>query len=225
MRTRADKDRQRMRSHRVSRSRILALVVTAVVAVAGVATIAPGRGAASIGTGVGTITTQLGYQGGEQAGTRIVVTSSGEVLTHNHVLANATSLRVSVPGTGHSYRGHVVGYDVRHDVAVVRLLGASNLTTASLDPAVRVSIGQKVRAVGNAGGTGSLKSAYGRVTGTGKSITAADTPGNSERLGGLIQTNAGAGAGGSGGPAAGADGPAIRTAAAASPASRRPLGF
>jgi S1-C subfamily serine protease len=194
----------------------VAVLVTAIAGVATLAPLAPGRGAASIGTGVVTITTQLGYQDGEAAGTGIVMTSSGRVLTNNHVIANATSVTVSVPGTGHSYRGRVTGYDLRDDVALVQLQGASNLTTASLDPSARVSVGQKVRAIGNAGGTGSLKSAYGQITGTGRSITASDTQGNSERLAGLIETNAGVIAGDSGGPLLNASGHVIGVVTAAS---------
>jgi S1-C subfamily serine protease len=206
-----------MRFGRGDKVRLLALVATAIAGVATLATFAPGRGSASIGTGVVTITTQLGYQDGAAAGTGIVMTSSGRVLTNNHVIANATSVTVSVPGTGHSYRGRVTGYDLGGDVAVVQLQGASNLTTASLDPSARVSVGEKVHAIGNAGGTGSLKSAYGSITGTGRAITASDSEGGtSERLAGLIETNAGVIAGDSGGPLLNASGHVIGVVTAAS---------
>jgi S1-C subfamily serine protease len=204
------------------RSRLFLLLV-AIAGLAALASIVAGRGSASIGSGVVTITTQLGYQDGEAAGTGIVLTSSGEVLTNNHVIANATSVTVALPGTGHRYRGRVVGYDVRDDVAVVQLQGASNLTTASLAASARVSVGQQVRAIGNAGGTGSLKSVFGRITGTGKSITAQDTDGNSERLAGLIETNAGVEAGDSGGPLLNASGHVIGVVTAAS--TNGPFGF
>src|SRR5690349_10315609 len=137
-------------------------VIVALVAAVAVAKLAFARSAASIGTGVVTITTQLGYENGEAAGTGMVLTSAGEVLTNNHVIAGATTITVAVPGTGHRYGARVVGYDVRDDVAVLQLQGASNLKTVSLASS-KPAVGQKVKAVGNAGGTGSLSSATGRV--------------------------------------------------------------
>jgi S1-C subfamily serine protease len=203
--------------------RVLPLALVGILAATGLARVAFGRGAAPIGTGVVTITTVLGYQSGEAAGTGIVLTPSGEILTNNHVIANATAVTVSLPGTGHSYRGRVVGYDVGHDVAVVRVSGAANLATSSLDPSAAVSVGQNVRAVGNAGGAGSLKSAYGRITGTGKAITAQDDQGETERLTGLIETDAGVLAGDSGGPLLNARGKVIGMTTAAS--TNGPFGF
>ena len=52
-----------------------------------------------IGTGVVVVDTKLGYETGEAAGTGMVLTSSGEVLTNNHVIDGATSITVVVPGT------------------------------------------------------------------------------------------------------------------------------
>jgi S1-C subfamily serine protease len=79
------------------------------------------------------------------------------------------------------------------------LQGASNLKTVSTTSA-RLSIGATVRALGNAGGNGSITTATGTVTGLGKSITASDDTGGSEQLTGLIETNAGVQPGDSGGP-------------------------
>ena len=64
----------------------------------------------AIGTGVVVIETNLGYQGGQAAGTGMVLTSSGEVLTNNHVIRGATDIKVRVPSTGRSYAAKVVGY-------------------------------------------------------------------------------------------------------------------
>jgi S1-C subfamily serine protease len=164
------------------------------------ATFAFARTTATIGTGVVVVNTKLGYQAGAAAGTGIVLTSSGEVLTNNHVIQGATSVDVVVPGTTHHYTGKVVGYDVSADVAVVQLSGASNLTTASLGDSSKVTTGQAVKAVGNAGGTGTLISASGTVTGLAKAITVSDTSGGSERLTGLIETNTALQPGDSGGP-------------------------
>src|SRR6478609_4199123 len=66
--------------------------------------------AAPIGTGVVVIETNLAYQNAAAAGTGMVLTSSGEVLTNNHVIAGATTIKVVIPGTGKRYTAQVVGY-------------------------------------------------------------------------------------------------------------------
>jgi S1-C subfamily serine protease len=153
-----------------------------------------------VGTGIVNVRTTLGYEQGAAAGTGIVLTSNGEVLTNNHVIRGATSVRVTVPGTGRSYKATVVGYDVADDVAVLQLTGASNLKTATLGTSANLHVGQSVTATGNAGGTGSLTSATGKITGLGRSITASDEQNGSEQLTGLIETNVGLQPGDSGGP-------------------------
>jgi S1-C subfamily serine protease len=180
------------------------LLLTAVV---GLAAVALGTGLAfarssapRIGKGVVVINTNLGYQDGAAAGTGMVLSSSGEILTNNHVIKGATTIRVTVPGTGHSYSAKVVGYDVAADVAVLQAQHASNLKTISRGDSSRLSVGQAVTALGNAGGAGRLTSANGRITGLGKAITASDEGSDPERLTGLIETNANVQPGDSGGP-------------------------
>lgn len=158
------------------------------------------RNASSIGTGVVVVNTKLGYQGGAAAGTGIVLTSSGEVLTNNHVIQGATSVEVVVPGTTHQYSAKVVGYDVTADVAVLQVQGASNLKTAAIGDSSKVTAGQTVKALGNAGGAGTLAAASGTVTGLRKSITVNGDQGGTERLIGLIETDAALQPGDSGGP-------------------------
>ena len=178
--------------------RFFLFVLSGLVAVAFVAALAFARGN-PIGTGVVVIETNLAYQGGAAAGSGMVLTPSGTVLTNNHVISGATTIRVVVPNTGHSYKATVVGYDKSGDVGVLRLEGASNLRTISVAKGTP-SVGQAVRAVGNAGGTGSLTSAKGVVTGLNRSIVASDEQSAPERLTGLIETNAGVQPGDSGGP-------------------------
>jgi S1-C subfamily serine protease len=112
----------------------------------------------SIGTGVVVIDTNLAYQDASAAGTAIVLTSSGEILTNNHVIAGATTIRVSVPKTTHTYTARVVGYDTTADVAVLQLQKASNLKTVTTGSASNLKLGARVTAVGNAGGTSTLTS-------------------------------------------------------------------
>ena len=153
-----------------------------------------------IGGGVVVIDTNLAYQDASAAGTGIVLTSSGTVLTNNHVIDGATTIKVVLPGTGRSYSAKVVGYDRTADVAVLHLQHASNLKTLPVGDSSRLTLGTLVTAYGNAGGTGSFTAAAGRVTGLGKTITASDDEGSSEQLSGLIETNAGVVPGDSGGP-------------------------
>ena len=190
-----------MKLFRHIHTRVVLLVLAGVVALgigAGLA-FARGNKATPIGTGVVVIDTNLAYQNGAAAGTGMVLSSSGEVLTNNHVIKGATTIKVVVPRTGRSYAATVVGYDVSDDVAVLQLTGASNLKTVTVSTA-KLTVGKAVTAVGNAGGTGTLSSAKGTITGLGKSITASDDQGGVEQLTGLIETNAALQPGDSGGP-------------------------
>jgi S1-C subfamily serine protease len=151
--------------------------------------------------GVVDIDTVLGYRNGEAAGTGMVLTSDGEILTNNHVIQGATRVTVTVVSTGRTYPASVVGTDPSDDVAVLQLDHASGLQVADFSDR-EASIGEAVTAVGNAGGSGGTPSAVsGTVTALDRSITATDETGsNPERLTGLIETDADVQAGDSGGP-------------------------
>ena len=99
----------------------------------------------------------LGYQNAEGAGTGMVLTSNGEILTNNHVVNGATSITVTVASTGKSYRADVVGTDPTDDVAVISLRNASGLKTAKIGDSSGVAVGDSIVGVGNAGGTGTLR--------------------------------------------------------------------
>jgi len=121
------------------------------------------------------VVTTLGYQHAQAAGTGMVLTSSGEVLTNNHVINGATSISVTDVGNHHTYQAKVVGYDRSHDIAVLQLQGASGLQTVSTGTSSSAAVGQKVVALGNAGGKGGTPSvAVGKITGLNASITASD---------------------------------------------------
>jgi len=208
---REDTERRRTaRRFRRTHVRLVFVAVVAAVATAVAAGLAAARARATpLGIGVVVIDTTLGYEGGRAEGTGIVLTASGEVLTNNHVIRGATAIRIVVPGTGHSYAARVVGYDVADDVAVLKANAASGLKTVALGNSAAVEVGQSVKAVGNAGGTGSLATATGTVTGVGRAITVSDDQGRSERLVGLIETNAPLQPGDSGGPLLNASGKVI----------------
>jgi S1-C subfamily serine protease len=182
------------------RRRALTLAVTVLVAIGVVTGAALARTSASIGKGVVVIRTTLAYQGASAAGTGMVLTSSGEILTNNHVIRGATTITVRVPGTTRKYTAKVVGYDVTDDVAVLTAIGASNLKKVATARSSKLAVGDAVTAVGNAGGTGTLTSARGALTGLHKSIVVSDDQGGTARLTGLIGANAGVQPGDSGGP-------------------------
>jgi S1-C subfamily serine protease len=166
--------------------------------------------------GIVEINTALQYQGARAAGTGMVLTSDGEILTNNHVVDGATSISVTISSTGATYTATVVGTDPSDDVAVLQLSHASGLKTAKFSSAA-ASVGESVTGVGNAGGTGTLSAATGSVTALDRSITASDeTGGASEQLTGLIEVDAAIQAGDSGGPLYGDDGRIIGMDTAAS---------
>jgi S1-C subfamily serine protease len=167
--------------------------------------------------GIVNVNTVLGYENGEGAGTGIVLTSNGEILTNNHVVEGATKISVTDLGNGRTYPGAVVGYDRTDDLAVVRLSGASGLQTAPLGNSDKVAVGDSIVAVGNAGGTGSPTAAAGQVTGLDRSVTASDeAAGAAEQLTGLIQIAANIQPGDSGGPLVSSAGQVVGVDTAAS---------
>ena len=197
--------------------RTLAFVATGLVAAAVFAGLALARTKVTpIGTGVVVIETNLAYQASSAAGTGMVLTPSGDVLTNNHVISGATTVRVVVPNTGHTYTARVVGYDRSADVALIRLQHASNLRTVAVGNSSSLTVGQAVTALGNAGGTGTLTPAKGTITGLNRSITAGDDQGVTERLTGLIEIDAPVQPGDSGGPLLDGSGRAIGMDTAAS---------
>jgi S1-C subfamily serine protease len=177
--------------------------------------------ATRVDPGLVDIVSTLGYQNGEAAGTGMVVTSSGEVLTNNHVIDGATSIKVTDVGNGHTYTATIVGYDKTDDVAVLQLQGASGLSTVSFGNSSDVTTGATVVALGNAGGKGGTPSvAAGSVTGLNQAITASDeSSGTSESLTGMIQMNADIQPGDSGGSLVNAEGQVIGMDTAASSSS------
>ena len=163
------------RPRRGLRARVVlaAVVVTAAASAVGLA-LTSGGGPARVGSGVVVIETNLGYQDAQAAGTGMVLTTSGTVLTNNHVIRGATQIRVVDPTTGRGYKAQVVGYDTTDDVAVLQAAGAANLKTIPLGDSSSLGTGDAIKALGNAGGTGSLRAVIGIVTGIGRGITVSD---------------------------------------------------
>jgi S1-C subfamily serine protease len=176
--------------------------------------------AAAVDPAVVDITTTLAN--GEAAGTGMVLTSSGIVLTNNHVIADATDIRVQINGSGPIYSAIVLGYDVTDDVALLQIQGASNLQTITVGDSSKVAVREKVVALGNALGRGGTPAiAEGSVTAIDQTITAGDPNGPSQTLTGLIEINAPLLPGDSGGPLVNTSGQVIGMSVAAAPQTRR----
>jgi S1-C subfamily serine protease len=185
----------------IRKTRTLVVFFVALAAIGSGAAIAATRERASpVGTGVVVINTNLRLEDTWAAGTGMVLTSSGRILTNNHVIAGATTIRVAVPNTRHRYAARVVGYDIADDVAVLQLRIATNLSTVTIGSSATLAVGASVTAVGNSGGFGHLISVRGRVIRLGRSITVENDIGELHRLTGVIETNASLRPGDSGGP-------------------------
>jgi S1-C subfamily serine protease len=190
----------------VTRRLLLAVVATLAPAVAASPAGAAGHAthaARTAGKNVGIVDiyTTLGYEDGVAAGTGMILSRSGEVLTNNHVISGATNFKVVDVMTHRKYSATVVGYSVSRDVAVLQLAHASDLRTVRLGVTAPVRVGQRVVARGNAQGRGGPpKAALGRVIALHRQIVARDETGESETLSNVIATNAPVVPGYSGGP-------------------------
>jgi S1-C subfamily serine protease len=155
---------------------------------------------------------------GAAAGTGIIISPQGLVLTNNHVIADSESIRVELVATGKTNPATVLGYNIVDDVAVIQLDGASGLKAASLGDSSSLTVGDAIVALGNAGGRGGEPTTVsGAVTGLNQQITASEANGaNAQTLTDLIQVNANIQAGDSGGPLVDSTGAVVGMNAAAS---------
>lgn len=177
-------------------------------------------------TGVVDVNTNLGYENAAAEGTGMLLSASGEVLTNNHVIRGATTIKVRDVHNGKNYNATVVGYDVAADVAVIQMKSASELTTVPLGDSATVKVGAKVTGIGNAEGAGGTpSSASGKVLALDQSITASDElAGTSEQLTGLIEMSAAVEPGDSGGPLVNASGLVVGMITAGSDGFQFPAG-
>jgi S1-C subfamily serine protease len=136
------------------------------------------------------INTTLGN--GQAAGTGMIVSSTGEILTNNHVVAGSSSISVSIEGRSRSYSAHVVGVNVSQDVAVIQIdASISSLPTVTFADSSTLQVGDSVVAVGNALGRGGVPPATdGNVTALNQTITASEGRSSAETLSGMIQSDA-----------------------------------
>ena len=156
------------------------------------------------------------------AGTGVILTPDGEVLTNNHVIEGSISISVEHIATGRRYTAIVVGVVPSEDLAVLQIQDAFNLPTVPLGKSSTVEVGDPIVALGNAGGVGGTPhTVSGTVQALNQTITATDLDGsNPTTLSGLIQIDAPLEPGDSGGPLVNKDAQVVGINTAAS-ANRR----
>ena len=193
----------------MTRRLLLAVLATLVPAVAASPVGAAGHVSfakvkAGSNVGIVDIYTTLGYENGVAAGTGMILTRSGEVLTNNHVISGSTNFKV-VDVTSHrvysAARVSVTGYSVSRDIAVLQLAHPSGLRTVKRGGAIPLHVGMRVLARGNAQGRGGTpKIARGRIIALHQQIVATGDAEDSETLNNTIATDAPVVPGYSGGP-------------------------
>jgi S1-C subfamily serine protease len=138
---------------------------------------------------------------GAAAGTGMVITASGEVLTNNHVIEGATDISVTIGDSSRSYDAEVIGTAPEADVALLQVDGVSDLPTVTLGDSSALEVGDAVVAIGNALDLpGPPRVTEGAITALAQSITVSGEDGSSDHLTDLIQTSAELQPGNSGGP-------------------------
>jgi S1-C subfamily serine protease len=176
---------------------VLARVLPAVVSITASG---PAPAAGGFGGGFGFFGGPFGGSASTAEGTGMVVTPDGEVVTNNHVIAGATTISVTIPGSTKQYPATVIGADPTDDVALLQVHGVSGLPTVTFGNSATVEVGDAVLAIGNALGlAGGPTVTNGIVSALGRTVTASDGS-TTETLTDMIQTDAAINPGNSGGP-------------------------
>ena len=175
------------------------------------------------------ITSTLKYYSETAEGTGMIISSTGLVMTNNHVIDGATLVRATlvdpVNDSSPSYAAQVVGYDATDDVALLQLVGASGLPIETFGNSSQVSLGTPVLALGNAEGQGGARAAAGIINALNRSIQASDQGSNTtEYLNHMLQTNAQIQQGDSGGALANNAGQVIGMITAANTSTSSQIG-
>ncbi|MDQ3797964.1 MAG: trypsin-like peptidase domain-containing protein [Acidobacteriota bacterium] len=136
-----------------------------------------------------------GTEEGRGSGSGSVIDSQGHILTNNHVIEGATNLKVSFGGDK-VYPAKVVGRDPDTDLAVIKIEPPQEgLTIVPLGDSDKLSVGQKVLAIGNPFGLDRTLTT-GVISGLQRPIRAR----NGRPIDAAIQTDASINPGNSGGP-------------------------
>lgn len=138
----------------------------------------------------------------ESAGTGIIISADGYIVTNKHVVSSTTKSIEVVTADGTSYKDvSFVGSDPNNDVSFIKIKDVSNLTAVKLGDSTAMKVGQKVIAIGNALGEYQNTVTTGIISALGRPVMAGDETGTEvEQLENLIQTDAAINSGNSGGP-------------------------
>lgn len=167
----------------------------------------------------------FGSQVEQGAGSGIIISPDGYVLTNRHVIPDGTTRLSVVLADGTSYDDvSVVGRDPLNDIAFLKINGAKNLPAAEIGDSTAVQPGQQVVAIGNALGEFRNSVTSGIISGIGRPVQADDGSGSSEQLQNLLQTDAAINPGNSGGPLVSLEGKVIGVNTAVS-AEGQAIGF
>lgn len=137
----------------------------------------------------------------QAAGTGIILSKDGYILTNNHVVASASKIEV-VTTDGTTYSDvELVGADALNDISYLKVKNVTDLQPAELGDSSTLRVGQQVIAIGNALGQFQNTVSSGIISGKGRPLTAGgEESGSSESLSDLLQTDAAINPGNSGGP-------------------------
>jgi len=142
----------------------------------------------------------------EDEGTGMILSSNGEVVTNNHVIALAAAggkITVTRSGTTKKHTATLIGTDPTDDVALLQIKGVSGLPTIAFGDSNKADVGDAVVAIGNALGlqAGTPTVTQGIISALGRTVTAGEEGSSlTETLTNMIQTDAAINPGNSGGP-------------------------
>lgn len=138
---------------------------------------------------------------GQGAGTGVIVSKDGYIMTNNHVIDGASTVAVTTSSGDIYEKVKVIGSDPLNDIAFLKIEKPKDLQPAALGDSSTLKIGQNVVAIGNSLGEYNNTVTSGIVSGLNRPVSAASEDGSStESLTGLIQTDAAINPGNSGGP-------------------------
>jgi serine protease Do len=169
----------------------------------------------------------FGPQQAEGAGTGMIVTPDGLIMTNRHVVDDLNANYTVITNDGKSYPAKIVSRDTANDVAFVRI-SANNLPTVKLADSGSVKVGQRVVAIGNALGQFQNTVTDGIISGVSRGVTAGDRSGmtgRAEQLQNLLQTDAAINSGNSGGPLVNLDGQVVGINTAVAGQGAQNIGF
>jgi hypothetical protein len=129
----------------------------------------------------------------EDQGTGMIITSDGEVVTNNHVIAGATTITVTLFGSLKALPAKLIDTDPTNDVALLQITGQSDLPTVTYGDSDNVQVGDAVVAIGNALGlsAGTPTVTQGIISAKGRTVQASDSTGSAtETLTNMFQTDA-----------------------------------